>query len=259
MSFSLVSGTLGGGESYRLLVPDSGMITGKAIAYCHGYGEDGTDVLGTDKFDCTSALVGAGYLIAESADNGNSWGNSASLATKRELITLLRDDYGLLNLGLWGQSAGGILSLLLASSLGVSGVRVKGFLGTFPACDLDDMHGGALSASIDTAYGGNYAVNSVGHNPIARAASSFTGIGMRFYASPDDTVVAKTANSDAMATHLGIYPAEKEVVLCSGEHGDASHFQPSDYLASFQRFFALPDISGIISATSATFGTLNIG
>jgi hypothetical protein len=61
---------------------------------------------------------------------------------------------------------------------------------------------------------------------------------MRFYASPDDTSVSKAQNSDAMATLVGAYAAENDVVACTGNHGDASHFQSADLRDFFTRCLA---------------------
>ena len=58
---------------------------------------------------------------------------------------------------------------------------------------------------------------------------------MRFYASPNDHLVSKAANTDTMAALVAPVAAEAEVVECHGDHNDRSHFQPDDVMAFIGR------------------------
>ncbi len=92
------------------------------------------------------------------------------------------------------------------------------------------------------------------HNALLVPAAAYTGIPMRFYASYSDTVVNRTANTDAFVTHVSAVVPESTVITCTGDHGDPSHFQPSDVSAFLARCFA-----GVSSGGSGRFATIFAG
>jgi hypothetical protein len=70
-----------------------------------------------------------------------------------------------------------------------------------------------------------------GNDPALKWGAAFRLVPMRFYASPGDTVVPKAGHTDVLAALVATSARESAVVVCTGNHGDPSHFQPSDYLA----------------------------
>jgi hypothetical protein len=72
-------------------------------------------------------------------------------------------------------------------------------------------------------------------DPELRPASQYPDIPVRFYASPGDTAVPMAPNSDLFSQKWDGKTSEHEVVVCSGNHGDPSHFQPDDFLAFLMR------------------------
>ena len=76
---------------------------------------------------------------------------------------------------------------------------------------------------------------TAGHDPVLLAAAKFHGLRLRFYASAADVTVNKVANSDQMQTLVAGQATESVVVVCSGVHGDPSHFRPVDYSAFVNR------------------------
>jgi hypothetical protein len=83
--------------------------------------------------------------------------------------------------------------------------------------------------------GSDYATLAAGHDPNLLKASVFRGLPMSFYASTGDTVVPRAGNTDALAAKVAGVASESDVIACIGNHGDLSHFQPSDLRAFFDR------------------------
>lgn len=80
-----------------------------------------------------------------------------------------------------------------------------------------------------------YVTQTTGYDPNLNTGRSYRGIPMRFYASPGDTTINKTTNTDVLAGLVAGIASENTVIVCSGNHGDPSHFQPADTVAFCQR------------------------
>lgn len=240
------------GTSVMILVPNAtatnpynaGNPTG-TIIYAHGVGEDQTALVSDSlKSGCVATLINAGYLMAGTNDAG--WGTQSSIDCYLRLNILMRANYNVSNVCVWSQSMGGLAGLMTLTQLST----VIGWLGTYPICSLSAAYNGTggtdFSSNINTAFGitgtgGNtYALLTSGFDPLLRNAFDYGTVPMRFYASPSDTVVGKTQNSDAFHSWISSTRRESTVVACTGNHGDPSHFQPSDYAAFFARCFTNP-------------------
>lgn len=209
------------------------------VIYHGGVGETAsasrTDAL---KQSLIQAILDAGYIVAASNAHGDNWGNDDALADYLELYRFTRLCLDISRTVLLSQSMGGCSGLLTAADRPFA---IKGWAGIYPVCDLRSIYDlGGLTASIKTAYsiaadGSNYDAQTAGHDPILQPATDYSGLRMRFYASDGDTIVPKADNSDNMAALVGATATEYEVVACSGNHGDASHFQAEDLIAFFDR------------------------
>lgn len=227
-------------QNIRITVPKSyDSAVGAPMIMCnHGSG-DGEQSVFTDSNLRTvvNALLDAGYIVASTGAHGNNWGNQASIDDHYELYNYVRAHYNVKRTLLMGQSMGGLALLLTLAESRI--LNIKGWLGIYPVCNLANIYGlGVYTSQIDTAYGisgGNYASKTAGHDPALMAGSAFRNIPMRFYASAGDTAVPKAQNSDALNALLSSNTAEHTVVVCTGNHGDASHFQPSDVVDFFSR------------------------
>ena len=248
------------GQAIMVLVPsvgsanpyNSAVPTG-VVMYHHGSGE-GADALLTDslKATCVNALLNAGYILAGSNAAGQNWGNQAGTDAYAGLDKYLRDNYNVKGVGLWSQSAGGPSGLSSLVQAKIKGI--VGWLGTYPVCNLANMISlGTYASAINTAYGitgvgsATYANKTYGLEPVARVASDYRNIPMRFYASLSDTVVPGAQHSTLLQAIVAATRREATLVACSGTHGDPSHFVPSEYVAFFDRCFAAP-----VAATTRT-------
>lgn len=229
--YTIVDSTLSG-EGIRVMIPDA-PVAGTAIMYCHGTGETEasiTDSVSSDKCLHVLNALARGQIVAASNGAGSGWNNNAAQLAYTQLAAHLVSTYAVNTIAFLAQSMGGE-SALFHLSQGLTGLTIEGFYGIYPSCDLDDAHGNvSLSSSVNTAYGGNYAANSPGHNPLGLAAATFDGKVMTFLASPDDSIVPKVANTDAFVTKVTGHAASATVVTTSGEHGDVSNFVIAPWL-----------------------------
>ena len=217
------------------------------VIYAHGAGETERGML-TDslKSATVTAMINAGYILAGSAAHGTqNWGNQASVDDYADLYNYCAQNYNVGKVIVWGQSMGGLDSLLTLAENKVP--NVVGWIGTYPVCNLANLYSlGTYTGAINTAYAitgtapATYANQTYGHDPSLKWGAAFRSLPMRFYASPGDSVVPKANNTDVLAALVTTSSREHSVVVCSGNHGDPSHFQPSDYLAFMSRCLASP-------------------
>lgn len=229
------------------------------IIYAHGVGEDQTGLV-TDSLKASSliAFLDAGYILAGTNARGGNFGSQAAVDDYAALNKYCTDNYNISRTILWSQSMGGLAGLMAITQNKIP--NLVGWLGTYPMCSLSanyTVFGGTdFSASINSAYGisgiGNstYANKTYGQDPALKQGTAFRHLPMRFYASAGDTVVKKSTHTDVLQPIVSSSARESEVVVCTGDHGNASHFQPTDYLAFFARCLASP---------VATFGQLGGG
>lgn len=228
------------GERYLIMLPDdyNAVAGAPLILMHHGSGDTEINIFNdVEKKACVDALLAAGYILASSHAVANNWGNDAGVAAMEELYAYCDATYNITRVCGWSESMGGLTGLKAVAD---GTTPYKGWLGSYPACDLAWCYGaGGFNAAIDTAYdipgGGTYAVQTAGHDPVLLNPALFAGIRMRFYASAADGVITKAANSDAMAALVTGSATECDVVVCTGNHGDASHFLPADYVSFFNR------------------------
>jgi hypothetical protein len=240
------------GQNIVVLVPDSRSKTpynsnagATLIIYFHGAGETETGLLSDSlKATTVTAAINAGYIMATSAADGSeNWGNQASVDDYWDLYHYVASNYKINHVLFWGQSMGGLDSLLALSQNKIPGVC--GWLGTYPVCSLADLYSlGEFTSAINTAYGitgsgsATYENLTYGNDPALKWGSAFRSVPMRFYSSYSDTVVPRAQNTDILAALVASSCRESTVVTTTGNHGDPSNFQTSDYLAFWARCIA---------------------
>lgn len=232
-------------QAWTILPPTTGKPTTATglVIYHHGAGETVVHVVTNPLTDASiTAIRAAGYMVASSTAHGDNCGNAASLADYVELYRYCADVWKINRVMCIGQSMGSLPAL---SAVASKTIPIKGYLGIYPVCSLlyfyeSTYSSGAFPTMIKSAYGiagdgSDYAAKTTGYDPMLVTASKYAGVRMRFYASASDLVVGKSENSDAMATLVTGYATEFEVIACSGNHGDPSHFQPTDYVDFLNR------------------------
>lgn len=186
----------------------------------------------THKTATTDAILAAGWGLIGGWAFGDNWGNQNSLDFYAALEALAPTSPHLY----WLQSMGGVSGFLRAAN----DAQCVAVAALMPVCDLSWIFtASSYKSSLKTAYGfsddADYATATSGHDPMLLAADSWSGLGMRFYASAGDTLVTKADNTDAMAARI-TGTAENDIVVCTGQHGDPSHFQPDDIMSFWSRY-----------------------
>lgn len=244
-SFSYTSAdTTVAGEACRILTPIVASATPCIVLHHHGMGETSTGITtDTLKQGIVDSFAEQGWIIAASSAAGNNCGNDAGMNAHRALLGYLLQTYPTAKVLIWGQSAGGLTSL--SSIARGQNPRLVGCLLTYPVANLANFYSlGTYAPDIRTAYGiasdgSDYAAKTAGYDPILDEPNRFGRIRYRMYASASDTVVPKASNSDLLQPRLFMAGAtESTIIVCSGNHGDASHFQSRDYVAFAARCFA---------------------
>lgn len=208
------------------------------MIYVHGASEEENAVTFDPlKAPITEALQDAGYFVASAWAGGNNWGNRIGVAAYAELYRHMVATYDITRTVVWAQSMGGLTALTAIAS---GEIPAKGWLGIYPSCNLADAYDiDHFLFNIRDAFGfqtdGEYPTRTAGYDPVLHAAGAYNGVRFRFLASPDDTVVPKSTNTDVMAAHIAAVTPEHDIVVCSGAHGDPSHFDLADTLAFFDR------------------------
>ena len=251
-----VEHTVNGRQAF--VAAPTGAANGKAIIYCSGTGENAESFwTAGDKAGVEAALDAAGYHVAGIEAHGDNWGNDAGVADYVALYEFLLSDYAITGgVGILAQSMGGLPGLNVIAG---GQTLINAYAGIYPACNLLAAWEGSFTAPIRSAYGialdgSDYATLTDGSDPVLHAPTLFTGCSFRFYASYDDTLVPRADHSDVMADVLRSSALGLAVVPCTGNHGDASHFQPADLVTFFDRHISPegPMATGLSSASCAS-------
>lgn len=216
-----------GGNACRIQVP--AVQNGGLVMYYHGSSGTQDSYVDSLHLAITTELNARGWVVAASYAAGNNWGNAAGLAAHQALYDYVIAAYRIAKIVHWGVSMGGLAALSLVAN---QTVRADGLMLVYPVIDLAHMQANSyLQSGINDAYvanNGNFATKSAGYDPMQRTTSLYLGIPMRFYASAADTIVPKTNHTDAFRTKIAATTAEYGLQVCTGDHGDTSHFQTQD-------------------------------
>jgi pimeloyl-ACP methyl ester carboxylesterase len=175
-----------------------------------------------------NAFLAAGYIVVSAANGPNvsTWGAQAGLDAYYTAYQYVRDHYAIGPVVFYGNSMGGIESLLTLAERRIPGVVA--WVGTVPVCNLSANYVGALNAqlfkpTIATAYGiagdgSDYAAKTVGHDPVLKAGSAFRGVPMWVLVATDDVAVIPSENFDLFQPIVAPYAAELVRVNATGGH-----------------------------------------
>ncbi len=219
-------------QTYRCIMPKSydSRIGVPLCIYFHGTGENHDSFLGdANEKTVVDELLNRGYAIVSSDFHGDNWGNQDALNDLQSLILDLSNRISITSIVAIGQSMGAVASLNAIHKLLYP---ISAWVGIYPVCSLADQYAfvAGHTTQINTAYGipgsGTYAAQTAGFDPLLAEADKFSGVPMLFFASEGDTLVRKAQNTDALVSHLASY-AQTQVVVHTGDHGDASAFQPT--------------------------------
>lgn len=219
---SVRDGTIGG-QRYVLARPRHPR-AGRVVLYMHGAGSNATHAVDDPRLgSLTAALLAAGYAVAASDAHGDNWGDDPSVADQVALAHHLAT-LGLDRVYVLAESMGGLDALRL-----IGQVPVRAWAGLYPVCNLASIDAvGTYSAAIRAANGGTVPPSL---SPVRPAP--LHGLPMRFWASPSDSVVPKAQNTDVCAANATADGAQVTLTATTGDHGDASNFDPYGLVGFF--------------------------
>lgn len=175
-----------------------------------------------------NAFLAAGYAVVSADNSGNvsTWGAQAGLDAYYTAYKYMRDNYPLGPIVFYGNSMGGLESLLTLAERRIPGVVA--WVGTVPVCNLGANYVGASNAqlfktTIATAYGiagdgSDYAAKTAGHDPIVKSGTAFRGLPMWVLVATDDVSVIPSENFDLLQSIVAPYAPELVRVNATGGH-----------------------------------------
>lgn len=231
------------GQTARAAVPQGydPVAGADLVLYHHGAGELSDGPFGGDplKLAVVDALSRAGHLIAACDARADNWGNAASAPDYDALLAECRARHNVRRVVVLSQSMGGLSGLQQVARMVAAGDAPAAWAGIYPVASLANLYdAGTFAAAIRTAHGiapdgSDYAAKTAGRDPMLFDPAALGTVPLRAWASPADTVVAKAANADALATRFATTNRAVPVVACLGDHGHPSHFRPQDAAGFF--------------------------
>lgn len=166
-------------------------------------------------------LVRNGYTgLSIDAGQGDTWGNTASETAVGNAITWAKGSGNITDptkkVVLLGHSMGGFVGFNYAKN---HSSDIAGIIGGAPGTNLARWYNDATyGPAVNTAYSGNYAVNSVGRDPILYAGS-FPSIPTKLYSVADDSFIPP---AEVQAFHDSLPSGNQKslVALPNGGHQD---------------------------------------
>lgn len=190
------------------------------------------------------AFIQEGYAVIGSNLHDRSWGNAASQTDIVNAYNFMAGKMTINKVVVAGGSMGGLASLLTIAKGLLPAGKVKGAVLVDAVTNLRNLYdAGTYTTVIQTAHGiaadgSDYATKTAGNDPNLYAASAYTGLRYRLYASSADASVAKAGNADAFATLVSGTAAEVSVQSHPLGHLDPHGVWPADVIAFMQRCFA---------------------
>lgn len=210
------------------------------VAICfHGNGSD--ENLFTDNSNSKlvgDALLSAGYIVLSAAytPNTSTWGAQPSLDTYYEAYKIVRDNYNIGPIVIYGVSMGALEGLLTLAERRIPGIVA--FCGTSSVTNLQAAYtdSNTFTTTINSAYsinGGNpYATATLGHDPNLKTGDSFRGVPMLFIVASDDIDILPSNNTNKFVNLVDPY-CDVTLVTTTGGHS----FNPGPFTSQITTFF----------------------
>lgn len=186
-----------------------------------------------------NALINAGYVIVvPEYTNINNFGNASGVSDIATTVSTVQSYFSLdTKPFVIGESMGGDVTL---SAVGNGTLTPRAFVGIYPLTNLNWIYNSGTStnppqAGINTSIQTAYSCVSpatcnplfVPYDPNSIAAAKYVGFPMMLWASPSDTVVSYTQNSLLFKTRINGAGGNVILTTTTGDHGDASNFNPA--------------------------------
>lgn len=178
-------------------------------------------------------LSRAGYALLSADDQGDRWGNPASVDNYAALVAWLKARMWVGDVFLLGASMGGLPMFNSITHGTITGVR--GAVALSPVCNLIPMRANAtFTAAIDAAWGSSseatLIANSAGYNPTDRAGSDYADLPYRFHIASSDATVPSGAHTQVLEPLIAPYALSTAVVTLGSGHLAAQQYDPAQIL-----------------------------
>jgi pimeloyl-ACP methyl ester carboxylesterase len=208
-----------------LRVPEES--NGRLVVYLHGAGGNEESILGLQpQALLVDGLVDEGYTVVASDAHGDAWGNAESVAAHAAAAEEAAARTGTTSVFLVAESMGGLAGAQLATGPELQGVEA--LVGIYPVCDVSSVYP-RFADAVDAAFGDDVDAALDRLSPVDLGGT----VPLMVWASPQDTVVPKTANADVCVQQARQAGADALLVESVGEHGDPSHFDLRTVLSFF--------------------------
>lgn len=231
------------GDGFRIGLPasyDSRQPCPVVILF-HGNGSDESHwITNANGIAVDTALLNAGFMTIAAANTGatSTWGSDDGLAAYTAAYRYARDHYNVGAVCFYANSMGSIESLNALARDAIPGVAA--WAGTSPTYDLAENHVNALfTATIDAAYGGDFANMAIGHDPAKMDARLFRGIPMWMLIPTDDTSVTPAANGQALYAAVSQFVPTTKVEVTGGHSTGQIAGRAADIAAWFKGVLGL--------------------
>jgi pimeloyl-ACP methyl ester carboxylesterase len=199
---------------------------GQLVIFCHQLSGNELITPSYWAYPLVHAAVQSGASVIASRLHGDNWGNDASLTDVVNAYNLMNALNSVSSVVLVGASMGGLDALLTAAKGNLPAGKTKGVYLIDAVTDLSwayTANSNGFQTSINTAYGvASFAAIPAGHDPRnSFAASVYSGLRLRFYASTADATVAKASNIDPFASFVSAVATESATVT----HNTSGHTQ----------------------------------
>ncbi len=216
-----------GNTGIRVALPagfDSRVPSPVLLAF-HGNGSDETHFASNANGKAVAdAFLNAGYVVVSAAYSPgvSTWGAQPGLDAYVDAYRYLRDRFTLGPVVLYGNSMGGLESLLTLAERRIPGIAC--WVGTVPGTNLAASHANAaFTGTIRTAYGiagdgSDYTAKTSGHDPQLKPGYAFRGLPMWVLVATDDTAIVPADNWNQFEAVVQPYAAEYVRVNATGGH-----------------------------------------
>lgn len=229
----------------------------KWALFAHGYGEDAQIVQlqynSGAPANVSDTLFRKGYVLV-SAENtvANCYGSPQCVVDLKNAVAVVKSALALAGQPYVIADSMGAEQVLSAIAQGV--ITPKAFYGVcinaslaWQNSSLSFPNGGNQAANIEAAYSFTnpslYSTATAGYDPLLAAQTAgiaqqrLASVPTLLYATPTDTAVAESYNTDAYAAAINaVSPGEVTVVACSGNHQDPSCFNGAAVASFFAQF-----------------------
>jgi hypothetical protein len=188
------------------------------------------------------ALDAAGYIVVSADDQGDRWGNQASLDNYIAAVNWVRSKFYTGPLVCWSPSMGGTPAWNMVLR-GLADVRAIAAI--CPVCDIPEMYRSPFTTTLNAAYGITdlagletaLAANG-GYNPLDGNMTAFAGRGVKFWVGTGttDSTVPEASHAVLMRAAIAPYAAESTLVEVGSGHLATEQYDAAAMVAFFDTY-----------------------